>query len=872
MRNDQVPPSATTPILPRWVRGADVLTVLLAVAALQAALFGGFQIPGLSVRNPWRPLVMALVIAVLRHGLVRAAPLPERLRRWICRVWLTDAVRAAWARAVADRMERWPPMDLKFFRALDFLVLAVVSISFTAVALLALNRFDARFAVTAGLILATAIRCFTPARFDAEHASAGKPIAPVLLLVLLTGLLFRTEPFLSLAGGQDQGVYVSMSAHLQREGSAFVDDRLPDALPDQRSRDIYRAGLPADPEGGSAVLPGLYHSPTRGDYVFQFYHLHPLWMATFAELFGDRARFHALGFFGLLGVLGLSLLAFELTGSRRAAFAAGILVATNPLHVFFSRFPVSEAVALAFSSLGFYYLARAFRGAQNAAPPATTASLVTLAAACVSLVFFVRITGFLYLPALVPLFGLGAWLTLRNRRPWGRRIIGFCAAVATLYGVSVLYGLGYSPGYALSVYDRTFGNLLGDGWPLVTAGAAALAVAGLAEIARNPRRPAVRRLLVLAADPRPWIKLGSLVIGAALAGSFLQAYWIGFTDRYADDPFYRGFGIVGSGAGIFLQSGAMGWLLYVSPWLAGIALWGMHRPPRRWPVALLYVFLAGCMAATLLLNVPVIYQHYYYARYLLSEIVPYSLVIAVAVSRTGQVPRPGRNRDRGRDPVPTVLHGEADAGPGGGAALRGHGPARRRRWERRPPVRRRRVPGRAGLLDACAAADAADVLFRHARLPLLRGEPRRRRRAIVRGRDRRQPTLAAQPRPHRSPGAGTARDLRLPGPENGQLGDDSREHQRALLAADPIPVPATLGLRRAGLRVEAPRPRSAFPRTWPRLPAPVEEQHVRSGSRPPLTLSPAWFPSGRRRPWCGWRGGVGHVRCRATRRWQRPTA
>ena len=632
MRNDQVPPSATTPILPRWVRGADVLTVLLAVAALQAALFGGFQIPGLSVRNPWRPLVMALVIAVLRHGLVRAAPLPERLRRWICRVWLTDAVRAAWARAVADRMERWPPMDLKFFRALDFLVLAVVSISFTAVALLALNRFDARFAVTAGLILATAIRCFTPARFDAEHASAGKPIAPVLLLVLLTGLLFRTEPFLSLAGGQDQGVYVSMSAHLQREGSAFVDDRLPDALPDQRSRDIYRAGLPADPEGGSAVLPGLYHSPTRGDYVFQFYHLHPLWMATFAELFGDRARFHALGFFGLLGVLGLSLLAFELTGSRRAAFAAGILVATNPLHVFFSRFPVSEAVALAFSSLGFYYLARAFRGAQNAAPPATTASLVTLAAACVSLVFFVRITGFLYLPALVPLFGLGAWLTLRNRRPWGRRIIGFCAAVATLYGVSVLYGLGYSPGYALSVYDRTFGNLLGDGWPLVTAGAAALAVAGLAEIARNPRRPAVRRLLVLAADPRPWIKLGSLVIGAALAGSFLQAYWIGFTDRYADDPFYRGFGIVGSGAGIFLQSGAMGWLLYVSPWLAGIALWGMHRPPRRWPVALLYVFLAGCMAATLLLNVPVIYQHYYYARYLLSEIVPYSLVLAVAVT------------------------------------------------------------------------------------------------------------------------------------------------------------------------------------------------------------------------------------------------
>ena len=633
MRNDQPSRSAASaPPLPLWVRVADVLTVLLGVAALQAALFGGFQMPGLSIRNPWRPLVMAVVLVGVRHYLFRTAPMHARLWCWFRRVLLTDAARAEWTRTIAARMEHWPPMDLKFFRTLDYLVLSVVSISFTAVALLALNRFDARIAVITGLLLATAIRFFTPARFDAECASAGKPIAPVLLLVLLTGLLFRTEPFLYLHGGQDQGVYVSMSAHLQREGSAFVDDRLPEALPDQRSRDIYRAGMPADPERGSSVLPGLYYSPTRGDFVFQFYPLHPLWMATFAELFGDRARFHALGFFGLLGVLGLSLLAFELTGSRRAAFAAGILVATNPLHVFLSRLPVSEAVALAFSSLGFYYLARAFRGMRHAAPAATAATQVTLGAACVSLVFFVRITGFLYLPTLAPLFGLGVWLTLRNRSAWGHRIIGFCAGVAALYAVSVLYGLAYSPGYAPSVYDRTFGNVLGDGWPLVVAGFAALAVAGLAEVARNPRRPAVHRVLVRAADPRLWIRLASLVVAAALAGSLLQAYLIGFTDRYADDAFYQGFDIIGSGARIFLQSGAAGWLLYVTPWLAGIAVWGMHRPPARWPVAILYVFLAACMAATLLLNIPVVYQHYYYARYLLSEIVPYSLVIAVAVT------------------------------------------------------------------------------------------------------------------------------------------------------------------------------------------------------------------------------------------------
>ena len=176
LRNDHGPPNAApVPTLPRWVRVADVVTILLGVAALQAALFGGFQIPGLSITNPWRPLVFAVVLAGLRHALFRTAPMHERLWGWLCRVWFTDAVRAAWTRTMAARMAQWSSMDLKFFRTLDYLVLSVVSISFTAVALLALNRFDARISCIAGLLLATAIQCFTPARFDAERASAGKP-------------------------------------------------------------------------------------------------------------------------------------------------------------------------------------------------------------------------------------------------------------------------------------------------------------------------------------------------------------------------------------------------------------------------------------------------------------------------------------------------------------------------------------------------------------------------------------------------------------------------------------------------------------------------------------------------------------------------
>lgn len=611
------------------MRAADALTILLVLAALQAAVFGGFEMPGLSIRNPWRPLLLALIVGGLRLYLVDRASIRGGLQRF-CR----------WVEQEDDRdgdARRRPRMDALFVRTFDLLAVWVASVSYASVALLALSAYDASIAIIAGTLVATVVWFFTPARFmparfDADGVAPGRPVFPILLLVLLAALLFRVEPFRTMHGGQDQGLYVGMSGYLQREGSVFIDDPLPDALPDRRSQEIYEAGLLTDPPFGAAMQPGVYYSQTRGDYVFQFYHLQPLWMATFAEIFGDGARFHALTFFGLLSVLGLCLLTFELTGSRLAVLAAGLLLAVNPLHAYFSRFPVTEVVALGFSSVGFYYLARALRGMRGSAPGAAVTSLLALAAASMSLVFFVRITGFLYLPALVLLFGVGVRSTLDGRRGEGRRIVGFCAAVAALYGLSVLYGLAYSPVYALSVYDRTFGRLLGGWWPLLSVGAAVAAVAALAAAARNPHRPAVRRLLTPAAGTRPWVWVGTAAVAFAVFGSLYQAYVIGFTDRHAGDAFLTQFGVVGAGPGIFLQSGAAAWLLYATPPLVLVLVRGMHRPGRSAAEVLLYVFLAVCLAANVVFHVPVIYRHYYYARYLLSEAVPYSIVLAVTLT------------------------------------------------------------------------------------------------------------------------------------------------------------------------------------------------------------------------------------------------
>ncbi len=529
-------------------------------------------------------------------------------------------------------MAREQATDLAFFRALDFLVLCVVCVSYAAVALLALNAFDGRLAAIAGLLLATAGRYFLPANFEPEHASSGKPVFPVILVVLLAALLFRAEPFLPMHGGQDQGVYVSMSAHLQREGSVFIDDPLPAALPDQRLREIYDEVLP-EPRGfGYHVQPGVYYSHTEGDYVFQFYHLHPLWMATFADLFGDGARFYALTFFSLLSIAGICLLVLEITGARAAALVAGLLLAVNPLHVFFSRLHVTEIVALAFSAIGFYYLARAARGVQRAAPPASTAALGALSALSLALVFFVRITGFLYLPLLVLVYGLGLWWTTQQRPAYTRHVIGYGGLVAGLYAVSVLYGLYYSPVYSPVIYGWRFAGLLGTYWKEILAAVSLGTIAGGAILPFALRSDAWRRRLAFTARPGLWLGLAGAAMALGVAGSLYEAYVIGFTDRYAYVPHYTRFGIVGAGAPIFWQTGAVGWLLYTSPLLALVVIAGVHRAPRQWPVVLLYVFLAVCLFANLAVNVPVIYQHYYYARYLVSEIVPYGIAIAVAVT------------------------------------------------------------------------------------------------------------------------------------------------------------------------------------------------------------------------------------------------
>jgi hypothetical protein len=69
--------------LPTWARGADFLALALLGLAALVAVFGGVRLRAFDLRlaltSPWRILLWALVVAVLRHVIVRRDPLYRRL-------------------------------------------------------------------------------------------------------------------------------------------------------------------------------------------------------------------------------------------------------------------------------------------------------------------------------------------------------------------------------------------------------------------------------------------------------------------------------------------------------------------------------------------------------------------------------------------------------------------------------------------------------------------------------------------------------------------------------------------------------------------------------------------------------------------------
>ncbi len=508
----------------------------------------------------------------------------------------------------------------------EVVVSGVVFTSAAALILLVVGMFGARAALAAGLGLTLAFLLLLHARGYRIAVRLDYRAVSVVAVVAL-GLIFRLQPYSWIAGGQDQGTYVNMSKYFQAEGTITASDGIRESLPAglRSSYDStnYEPAAPqqyAEGEREGLYLPGLYVTDKETSALaFQFYPLFPLWMSIFGELIGDDHRTCALVFFSLLSLGVFYLLALALSGSQAAACVAGVLLALNPLHAFFSKFPVTEVVAFSFSALSFYYLLRYH---QRAREGDRDPALLFLSAGSIGCMFFTRISGFMYLPWFYLLLLL-VELFVENGDT-RRQLRVYVISVLSLYGLSVLFGLSFSFPYSMDIYQKSFSRALGEAW------GARLAIVGLAMALAYPA-------LLIACSREQWRRrlrgvsawrrlLPHLFLLLTIPGVY-RVLQMGFSD-----PGVGLWNAAGDGWGAFLHWSPFVLFEYLSPFilvLFCLALW-QTRKTLDAGSTLLLLFLLTIYGYISFLQWFIPYQ-YYYARYLLSEALPYTLLFAIAL-------------------------------------------------------------------------------------------------------------------------------------------------------------------------------------------------------------------------------------------------
>lgn len=474
-------------------------------------------------------------------------------------------------------------------------------------------------------------------------------VAVVLMGLLI--LVFRWYPFLYVEGGQDQGVYVSMSAHFARTHGLAITDSVREKLSEADKPDYDRLNNRYDPEkvdvrgrSEGEHQPGVFiRDLSRSAYVFQFYPLHPLWMALAAKVLGDQNRVYSLVGFSLLSVLMLSLLAYELSGRKRAAaFLAAGLLAINPMHVFLSRFPVTENVTVFFSATALYYLIRYFNAGEAGRGQAWNLAASAGAWGCL---FFDHIGGFTYAPLLIAALMAGTVSAGTVRRML--EMLGYGLGVMAAYALSLWYGMTWSFPYSYGTYIGVFGIRLGslfvDHWEGVIC-FSAIAYCGLSYLAWRFRV----RIRV------EWTRLGldrvltgvllAVILMTAVYGA-VEAYRLGFTTDYSllSDPrnprssafeaagnnwLYQRSQLSNTGAAGLVHSSFMALAIYVSPFILLFVLGNFVLKRRSMGIYEIFAIMLLTWFIVLRTGGEGLTLYYYYGRYLGAELVPYLLVLA----------------------------------------------------------------------------------------------------------------------------------------------------------------------------------------------------------------------------------------------------
>ena len=506
----------------------------------------------------------------------------------------------------------------------DVFILLIAGVSYVAVLFLVFNSFNPLYTIITG----TFIVCILVKVLGLSIGLYLPKVPYALIVILLIALVLRFQPYLYVPGGQDQGVYVNMSAVYERTGSTFVTDDVRSRAIDSDLKEWYDSAnqvhttMVKKGKYEGVHLPGIYiKNLSNSEYVFQFYPLHPLWMAIFGKFFGTTNRVYSLVFFSLLSITGFYLLARELSGGKEtSAIIVSLLLALNPLHSFFSKFPVTEVITLSLSSLSFLYLVKYYSQARAGQSQPFFLVLSALLFGCM---FFTHIRGFLYIPFIY--FIILVTLLFEQKKQIRKNLIFYAISLFGLYAISVLYGMIFSYPYSHDIYNINMSKLFTSSWPLKVTATILGGIALLLFFLPFRRRMAKFRETNLRDSI---VTYAAIILCVAVTLIMLMAiyktYVFSFTDNYGDARWNIG----GQGWDSFVYSNFVVTMWYLSP--IGLIMFIYYIywvfPKNNNVPAMFFVgFLCMAWYCGTIIKYTTPYQ-YYYARYLLVDVVPYTLL------------------------------------------------------------------------------------------------------------------------------------------------------------------------------------------------------------------------------------------------------
>lgn len=506
------------------------------------------------------------------------------------------------------------------FNFLEIILIFVLSASLLGLILASLEMFLPGLVLFCALLIALIYWHFFNRRLKNGMKLPGGFNYYHILIIIFVALAYRIPVFHYILGGQDQGVYVNMASSILNSGSIKTKDPVIDSFVGGHYNIYFEDNYK------SSYLPGVYIATDvdgRKGVEFQFYHLFPIWMAFSEGVFGAEASVYALTFFSLLSLLFIYQFVGLMTGRSKYGLVAALLVAVNPLHSFFSRWPVTEVPTLAFAMAGFAGLLAYYK--TNVNDEFLARRFLFLSAFSFACLFFTRISGFLYIPIFFLIY-FGSIYRGANEK-FSRKIALWFWGVISLYGLSVIYGLHFSENYSKAIYQIIFSKIFGEIWifAVLSLVLVFLVICIGVYIFRNNntcRRAAGN--IIKTGEYWAGVIFGFLIIVAVY-----RIYAFSFTDRYESDPWIQGvWKLSNKGMESIAATSLVATIIAVSPFLWVVFCYLMFKKCELGIGNLLKMVIIVVFSYIGILQFFLPYQPYY-DRYLVSELVPYIIIFLV---------------------------------------------------------------------------------------------------------------------------------------------------------------------------------------------------------------------------------------------------